>query len=112
MLEQNERTTKIRKLNDEFRRTGTGGKMFISSGIAALPFMEQVAVLNRVRLTEDFNEANDPYCEHDYGSFDHNGQRIIFKIDYYNKDETYFSEDHSNPELTTRVMTIMLAHEY
>ena len=69
------------------------------------PFILQSVINN-------FTEANDPYDEHDFGSFDYNGEMIYFKIDYYDKNYQYLSEDPANPNLTNRVMTIMLAEEY
>ena len=40
------------------------------------------------------------------------GRRIIFKIDYYDRDLAYHSPDASDPAVTERVMTVMLAEEY
>ncbi len=65
-----------------------------------------------VRLFQDFTESNDPYGEHDFGSLEHGSHKIFFKIDYYNKDQRSGSEDPSDPDQTSRVMTIMLANEY
>jgi hypothetical protein len=31
-------------------------------------------------------EDNDPHGEHDFGAFEHEGQRIFWKIDYYAPD--------------------------
>jgi len=50
--------------------------------------------------------------EHDFGSFDYCGERIFWKIDYYDRECRYGSENPADPEQTTRVLTIMLAKEY
>ena len=61
---------------------------------------------------DDFCHANDPYEEHDFGSFEADGAVIFFKIDYFDKDLTYHSPDPSDTSVTERVITIMLAEEY
>lgn len=64
-----------------------------------------------------FTEDNDPHHEHDFGSIDYEGNRIFWKIDYY--DHASFgtgrdmgSEDPSDAAKTLRVLTVMLAEEY
>ena len=104
------KTQKIRKLNDEFRRLLSDGKVLITQGINSLPSDDQVRIMAKVRVFDDFNEANDPYCEHDFGAFEHKGEQLFWKIDYYDKSLKQVSEDPSNPEKTTRVMTVMLAN--
>ena len=55
---------------------------------------------------------NDPHEEHDFGSFQADGQTIFFKIDYFDKTLMYHSPDPADPSVTERVITILLADEY
>jgi len=104
---------RIRELNDAFRRTlGGGGKRLMTAGVAALPFADQAAIIGKVMSFDAFTDANDPHGEHDFGSFDHKGERVFWKIDYYDAACKYGSEDPADPAQTTRVLTIMLADEY
>ena len=104
--------TDIKTLNDNFRKSFSGGKVMLTCGIRAKSQKEVAEILNQVICFNNFTTANDPYNEHDFGSFDYNGEKIFWKIDYYDKNYQYCSEDPSNPSLTNRVMTIMLAEEY
>ncbi len=105
-------TNRISELNDRFRTTGLGGQVLLTRGIADLDLLAQVAIVQKVREFDSFKKANDPYGEHDFGSFDHDGMKIFWKIDYYDTSLEYGSEDPSDPEQTARVLTIMLASEY
>jgi hypothetical protein len=40
------------------------------------------------------------------------GERIFFKIEYYDRGIRYGADDPADPVQATRVMTIMLANEY
>ena len=60
----------------------------------------------------DFTEDNDPHGEHDFGSFELAGRKFFWKIDYYDANMEFGSEDPADPAKTTRVLTIMLAEEY
>jgi Protein of unknown function (DUF3768) len=102
--------TSIAELNDWFRHDL--GRLSVTSGIAALPAAEQSAIFGKVAAFNDFSEDNDPHNEHDFGAFEHDGQRIFWKIDYYAPDMEHGSEDPSDPAQTVRVLTIMLADEY
>ena len=84
----------------------------MTQGVAKLPELERIAVVQKARLFDDFNEENDPHGEHDFGIIKLRGESLYFKIDYYDKTLEYGSEDSSDPEKTTRVMTLMLACEY
>ncbi|WP_114521477.1 DUF3768 domain-containing protein [Altererythrobacter sp. ZODW24] len=107
-----DKTERIRLLNDRFRRSGIGGDIFITSGIQDLGEEAKREVASKVSQFDQFDHDNDPHGEHDFGAFDHAGQRMFWKIDYYNADMMSGSEDPSDPEVTKRVLTIMLASEY
>ncbi len=108
-LEQ--RRALIRTLNDEFRTTGSGGRWVVTPGIHALGSLAP-AIIRMVRTFEAFSDDNDPYGEHDFGSIDHAGRRIFWKIDCYDKQLECGSPDPTDPDITARVITVMLASEY
>ena len=86
--------------------------MVQTSGIAALPLDDQSAIREKVERFNAFSEDNDPHGERDFGAFEHDGERIFWKIDYYDPTLSMGSEDPSDPKQTVRVLTIMLASEY
>jgi len=61
---------------------------------------------------DDFNADNDPHREHDFGSFELEGEKLFWKIDYYDLAGEFGSEDPTDPKETLRVLTVMLAEEY
>jgi len=105
-------TDRIRELNDQLRRQLTTGLAVITPGVAALGQEAVDRIVKTIAVFDDFCHANDPYQEHDFGSFEADGHEIFFKIDYYDNDLTYHSPDPSDPAVTKRVITIMLAEEY
>ncbi len=107
-----EEIERIRRLNDRFRRSGIGGDIFITPGIQALGAEVMPEVAGKVAQFDQFDHDNDPHGEHDFGAFEHGGQRIFWKIDYYGPDMMSGSEDPSDEEATRRVLTIMVASEY
>ena len=104
--------TDIKTLNDNFRKTFSGGRVMLTCGIRAKSQSELAEILNQVRCFNEFTQENDPYNEHDFGCFYYKGEQIYWKIDYYDKDYQFCSEEPRNPNITNRVMTIMLSHEY
>jgi hypothetical protein len=105
-------TERIRDLNDDLRRTLTGGMAVMTPGVAALGREAVDRIVKTIAVFDDFCHANDPHEEHDFGSFEAEGHVIFFKIDYYDKTLTYHSPDASDPAVTRRVITITLADEY
>jgi len=103
---------RIRHLNDAFRRTFVGGAVVVTAGVEALPAAKRKAILAKVRAFDAFTEDNDPHGEHDFGVIEDGDVRCFWKIDYYDREMELMSPDPSDPEVTTRVLTIMLADEY
>lgn len=110
--DQDETQTKIRELNDSFRTTFTGGRVMLTAGILHLGSEAISVITQRVRQFDNFTEENDPYGEHDFGSIKHAGQAIFWKIEYYDNNLVNGSNAPENEEITTRILTIMLASEY
>ena len=102
----------IATLNDKFRRSFINGEVLLSAGIAAMSPEDKANIISMVQNFNDFNDDNDVYGEHDFFSFDYKGDKIIAKIDYYDLNHKYMSEDPSNPDITNRVLTIMTVYEY
>ena len=105
-------STRIRDLNDAFRRTFVRGTVVITAGIEALPSNQRRSIVAKVRAFDAFTEDNDPHEEHDFGVLEHGGVRCFWKIDYYDREMEMLSPDPADPSVTTRVLTIMLADEY
>ena len=102
----------IAELNDKFRTTGQGGKVYITRGVWEQGSVFVAAAVAGVLSYQDFTVHSDPYGEHDFGSFVTAGKTVDWKIDYYDAAMEWGSEDPANPDKTTRVLTIMLAEEY
>lgn len=103
---------KVRVLNDQFRSTFVGGEIYVTRGIQDLGPIALGMILETVRLFSEFSDDNDPYGEHDFGAFSHDQSKIFWKIDYYDLERKNGSPDPTDAEVTTRVLTVMLADEY
>ena len=103
---------RIRVLNDNFRTTFLGGRVVLTSGVSELPIDTKAKLLLMVKTFDAFTNDNDPYREHDFGYVELDGETFYWKIDHNDLDRRYGSEDPSDPEKTTRVLTIMFAGEY
>jgi hypothetical protein len=106
------KTKAIRALNDELRQNFATGTALMTAGVAALGAETVARIVKTIGVYDDFWHANDPYEEHDFGSFEVDGYTIFFKIDYFDSTLTVHSPDPSDPAVTKRVITIMLAEEY
>ncbi len=106
------KTRRIRALNDELRTTLAGGRVMVTRGITALDIDKQAAIVRAVQAFDAFTPDNDPHGEHDFGLVEAAGERVFFKLDYYDLSMRHHSPDPSDTKATVRVLTIMLAEEY
>jgi hypothetical protein len=103
------RMLKIRALNDAFRQTFAGGKVVVSAGVAELADIAVANALLEVARYDRFDEDNDPYGEHDFGAFEFLSRTFFWKIELYEDPDV---KDANGEPQVTRVLTLMLAHEW
>jgi hypothetical protein len=103
---------RIRELNDAFRASPIGGKIMLTLGVQALSDQDHATALAQVRTFSAFTPDNDSHGEHDFGAFDVGGEKLFWKIDYFDPSYELGSDDAADPNVTRRVLTIMLADEY
>ena len=103
---------RIAAINDRFRQIYWGGNVMMTAGVSALPDDIQLRLFRAVSDFDDFNQDNDPHGEHDFGRIMLDACTYFWKIDYYDHNLCFGSEDPTNTDITTRVLTIMLASEY
>ena len=104
--------TDIATLNDNFRKSFIGGQVLLTAGIAAMSSEDKANIVSMVQNFNDFTPSNDVYGEHDFLSIDYKGNKIFAKIDYYDLNYEFMSENPANPDITNRVLTILLSCEY
>lgn len=111
------KTKMIRDQNDRLRRGDVSipGKMIFTTGLQRLLTDNNKApqeVILLVATYDDFSRDNDPHLEHDFGAFEFCGEKVFWKIDYYDEAILYGSNDPSNLTKTMRMLTVFLAREY
>ncbi len=105
-LEQICEVSRVSMLNDKFRKSGFG--VVLTGGVQSVRDLN--GLMRAIREYDKFTPDNDPYFEHDFGSLNWYGDKVFWKIDYYNQELNQW-EDPLSPECN-RVMTVMLAEEY
>ena len=120
------RSERIAQLNDRARQAmGLACAAVATEGFRALPDDDQSRVRELVETFDAFTQDNDPDGERDFGVIYQDGdgcwtttrparpvETVFWKIDAYDRDLQFSSEDPANPAVTRRVLTIMLASEY
>ena len=117
---------RIGLLSDKARQAmGHACVAVATEGFRALSEEEQSRVRELVETFDAFTPDNDPYGERDFGAIYQDGEdrwtttrparpaeTVFWKIDAYDRDLHFGSDDPANPAVTRRVLTIMLASEY
>ncbi|SFM72805.1 DUF3768 domain-containing protein [Shimia aestuarii] len=112
-LDKDFRTKRIARLNDATRHGELEhATVVVTSGVRAWgeDFLRKAA--HAVIAFDDFTEDNDPHGERDFGGVEVDGQKLFWKIDTFDPKLERHSLDAANPNITHRVLTIMLASEY
>ena len=124
-----EQTARIARLNDLARRAmGVACTAVATVGFRSLSEADQSQVRELVETYDAFTEDSDPHGERDFGTIyqlgdgrwtterprvcDDERERVFWKLDYYDRELMFGSEDAANPAVTRRVLTIMLSDEY
>lgn len=124
-----ERTARIARLNDLARSAmGVACTVAATVGFRSLPEADQSCVRELIETFDAFTEDNDPHGERDFGCIYQLGdgqwtterprlredehERVFWKLDYYERNLQFGSDDAANPAITRRVLTIMLSDEY
>jgi hypothetical protein len=88
------RSEKIARLNDRARAAmGLACRLVQTPGINALCPQHQSKIREKVETFDAFTPDNDPHGERDFGAFNHQGEKVFWKIDYYDKDLRFESDD-------------------
>ena len=106
------RLREIKRLNDQLRVNGEGGTIVVTPGFLDLSDELREQILNAMQREDQFTQDNDPWGEHDMGSVNIEGNTVLWKIDTYDLDMNCLSPEPADPNVTKRVLTIMLASEY
>ncbi|MEQ1552306.1 DUF3768 domain-containing protein [Sphingorhabdus sp.] len=124
-----EQAARIARLNDLARQAmGVACTVVATVGFRSLSDADQSRVRELIETFDAFTEDNDPHGERDFGCVYQLGNgrwtterprvrederaRVFWKLDYYDRELRFASEDAADPAITRRVLTIMLADEY
>ena len=124
-----EQAARIARLNDLARRAmGVACTVVATAGFRSLSDADQSCIRELVETFDAFTDDNDPHGERDFGCVYQLGdgrwttdrprirederERVFWKLDYYDRELRFASEDAANSAITRRVLTIMLADEY
>jgi hypothetical protein len=101
----------IQTIDDHLRKNPTADVAIMTPGIAALGREATDRIIKTITTFDDFCCANDPYEDHDAGSFEAEGRTISFKIDHFERPPVSPSLEPTQQTDRVRIITVMLAEE-
>ncbi len=114
----------IARQNDAFRRhvclnapypdgmPALEGRLVVTAALQGEGLSFALDCMWWIGRVEQFGEENDPEGHHDFGAVEVRGRKVFWKIDAYDSDYAYGSEDPSDPAQTARVLTIMFPSDW
>ncbi len=106
------RAERIARLNDALRKRGEGGNFMVTAGVRSLSDFDPITLAKALANYAAFDGENDPHGERDFGDIHLFGADLFWKIDYYDLERKYGSDDPADEAVTARVLTVMLVSEY
>ena len=102
----------IASLNDQLRKTGTGGTIIITQSVRRLTGFNAEALAVALANYNGFDAENDPHGGRDFGDLTLFATDLLWKIDYYDLDLKFGSDDPADPSITSRVLTVMTTTDW
>ena len=114
------RAARIAAQNDAFRKAvipcgppcDLPGRVLVTRSVQARGDAFVRAALEAVAGDETFTPENDPYGDHGFGAVIVEATRVWWRIDLFDLDFRFDSEQPDDPDATTRVLTIMLPEDH
>src|ERR1700730_7172860 len=96
------KTGRIRALNDELRQHLIGGLAVMTPGVAALGQEAVERICKTIATFDQFCHSKDNNDALDFGAFEVDGNKLFFKIDYFDRTLSHHSPDPADPSVTER----------
>lgn len=106
------RAEAIARLNDHLRKTGTGGTIMITQNVKRITGFDADVLAAALANYNGFDADNDPHGERDFGDLTLFGHDLLFKIEYYDSDLKFGSDNPADPAVTYRILTVMLTSDW
>lgn len=106
------RAEQIARLNDQLRKTGTGGTIMITQGVRRITGFDVDELAKALAEYSDFDSDNDPHGERDFGLLTLWGHDLLWKVDYYDRELKFGSDNPADPDITLRVLNVLLSSEW